>query len=70
MAMLEGARAREVAVQAASDDLRMGAGDRRLALWLVGGAVVMLIGAGLALWARRGDAVFADWLLTAIAGCF
>lgn len=44
--------------------------DRRAAWLLVASAAVMLLGAGFALWARYGDFLFANYLLTALAGCF
>ncbi|HEX2138062.1 MAG TPA: hypothetical protein VHG30_19585 [Microvirga sp.] len=37
---------------------------------LVAAAVVCLVAAGLVLWASRGDAVFADVVLAALAWCF
>jgi hypothetical protein len=38
--------------------------------WLLGGAVLALLAAGLVLWSRDGEAVFAAYLLAAIAWCF
>jgi hypothetical protein len=37
---------------------------------LVGGGVACLVGSGLVLWTHRGDAVFSDLVLTALAWCF
>ena len=37
---------------------------------LVAAAVVCLVAAGLVLWASRGDAVFTDVVLAALAWCF
>ena len=37
---------------------------------LVGGGIACLVGAGLLLWTYRGDAVFSDLVLTALAWCF
>ncbi|WP_349368083.1 hypothetical protein [Salinarimonas sp.] len=42
----------------------------RLAAVLVGGAVFLLAGAGLLLWASQGAAVFNDVVLAALAWCF
>jgi hypothetical protein len=42
----------------------------RLAALLVVGAVAMLAGAGLLLWASQGAAVFNDVVLAALAWCF
>lgn len=42
----------------------------RLAAVLVGGAVLLLAGAGLLLWASQGAAVFNDVVLAALAWCF
>ena len=37
---------------------------------LVAGSVVLLLLAGIVLWASRGPAVFADIVLAAVAWCF
>ena len=37
---------------------------------LVLATVACLVGAGLLLWARSGDAIFSDLVLTALAWCF
>jgi uncharacterized iron-regulated membrane protein len=42
----------------------------RPALLLAGAAALCLVGAGLLLWWRHGDAVFSDTVLTALAWCF
>jgi hypothetical protein len=38
--------------------------------WLLAGATVALFGAGLLLWARDGEAVFATYVVSALAWCF
>lgn len=47
-------------------EVRMSGVGRALML----AAIVMLTGAGLLLWAQQSDALFATYLVTAIAGCF
>ena len=42
----------------------------RAALILTGAAALFLVGAGLLLWSRHGDAVFSDTVLAALAWCF
>ena len=42
----------------------------RLGRVLVLASVACLVGAGLLLWARQGDAVFSDVVLAALAWCF
>jgi len=37
---------------------------------LIGAAVATLVVAGLVLWGSRGDAVFGDMVLAALAWCF
>lgn len=42
----------------------------RVALMLVGGGFVMVAAAGLLLWARQSESLFASYLVSALAGCF
>ena len=42
----------------------------RLALALMGGGTLALLAAGLVLWWREGDALFAQGLVAAILSCF
>jgi hypothetical protein len=37
---------------------------------LVLGAIACLVGAGLLLWSRQGEAVFGDMVIAALAWCF
>jgi hypothetical protein len=39
-------------------------------LALAGAAVLCVVGAGLVLWSRSGDAVFSSLVLSALAWCF
>ncbi|WP_026015126.1 hypothetical protein [Chelatococcus caeni] len=54
----------------ASDEATLTSGQRRLLLAGSAGFGVALLAAGLFFWSHSSQAVFADWLLTAIAGCF
>ena len=47
-----------------------GTGSRGAGRALVAGSVVLLLLAGVLLWASRGPAVFADIVLAAVAWCF
>jgi len=42
----------------------------RLVLWLLAAGFGMLVGAGLLLWWREGDRLFADGLIAALLACF
>jgi hypothetical protein len=42
----------------------------RLVLVLGAGAVALLVASGLLLWARQSGSVFANYLVSTIAGCF
>ena len=42
----------------------------RAALLVAAVAALCLVGAGLLMWARHGDAVFSDTVLAALAWCF
>lgn len=53
-----------------SDDVTLTSGQRRLLLAGSAGLGVALLAAGAFFWSHSSQAVFADWLLTAIAGCF
>ena len=57
---------------AAEDDgfARPARRSQRPALVMVAVATLSLVGAGLLLWARHGDAVFNDTVLAALAWCF
>ena len=46
------------------------ASSPRLALWLLGGGFGLLLIAGLLLWWREGDRLFADGLIAALLACF
>jgi hypothetical protein len=48
----------------------MPSGTRGAGLLLAAAAVACLVGAGLLLWARSGDAIFSDLVLSALAWCF
>lgn len=54
----------------ASDEVTLTSGQRRLLLAASSGLGVALLAAGAFFWSHSSQAVFADWLLTAIAGCF
>lgn len=54
----------------ASDEVSLTGGQRRLLLTVSAGLCVGLLAAGVFFWSHSSQAVFADWLLTAIAGCF
>jgi hypothetical protein len=48
-------------------------GERRweaMRLGAIIAAIACLVGAGLLLWSRNGDAVFSDLVLNAVAWCF
>ena len=42
----------------------------RLGLWLLAGGFGLLLAAGLLLWWREGDRLFADGLISALLACF
>lgn len=42
----------------------------RLGLWLLAGGFCLLLLAGLLLWWREGDRLFADGLIAALLACF
>ncbi len=47
-----------------------GEASGRTGMVLVAAAVALLVGAGLLLWWRHGDAVFGDMVLAGLAWCF
>ncbi|APF36004.1 hypothetical protein IMF23_03370 [Chelatococcus daeguensis] len=53
-----------------SDEVALTSGQRLLLLAVSAVFGVALMAAGLFFWSQSSQAVFADWLLTAIAGCF
>jgi hypothetical protein len=44
--------------------------SNRVAVAVIAAAVSCLVGAGLLLWSRHGDAIFSDTVLAALAWCF
>jgi hypothetical protein len=51
-------------------DLPRNSRNGRAGFVLVAASVALLVAAGLLLWQRNGDAVFADLVLAALAWCF
>ena len=51
-------------------DTRDAAPASRLGLWLLAGGFCLLLAAGLLLWWREGDRLFADGLIAALLACF
>jgi hypothetical protein len=59
-----------MSVVAEDRDIAVAGRSHRTALILSAAAVLCLVGAGLLLWWRHGDAVFSDTVLAALAWCF